>query len=136
MIDSDKNGVDLEKTLISGLYKGEYAKNIISAKEITEMDGSELEDIIPYKLLNKAIDKYIRCDDIEFDDIYNDNEPIIPQVEKFASANNIELPDGWKVELAKSAKLQLLKSKTTIDEKYLKMWSGLFAKLIDDSNNS
>jgi len=130
LIDSDKNGVDLKKNLVSGLYKGDSAQQIISAKDITAIEDSEVEDIIPYNLLKRTMERLLRNDneDAEFDDAYSENEPLVPQIEKFAVENNIELNSGWKVELARNAKVQLLKQKSTIEEKYETMWIDLFNK--------
>ena len=127
LLDSDGNGEALKKNLLSGLYVGEMQNRIISAKDITGMDNSEIEDIIPFDLMKKEIERLLRNDeDIEFEDTYLVDTPILSQIQNFASENSIELPNGWKVELARKVKLQLAKPKVKVDDKYLEMWTNLF----------
>ena len=130
LLDSDKNGNDLKKNLISGLYKGDLAQRIISTIDVTGINNSEVEDMIPYEFLQREIDRLLRNDnDVDFVDSYSSTEPLIPQIEKFAGNNGITLCD-WKVEMARKAKIQLLKPKTNVEDKYLTMWVGLFDKFI------
>jgi len=132
LLDSDKNGEDMKKNLSSGLYKEKLSKRIISAKDITEIEYSEVEDIIPYNLMSKEVERLLRNDDdVEFEDSYSNGAPILPQIEKFATDNSIVLPSGWKVELARKVKVQLVKPKVKIDDKYVQMWTKLFGYFID-----
>ena len=137
LLDSDKNGLDLKKSLISGLYKGEFVQRIISAKDITDIESSEIEDIMPYTFLKRAVDRLLRNDDVdvEFVDSYSVDAPLMPQIEKFAKENGITLKNGWKVDLARNAKLQLLKSKNKPEEKYVNMWISLFDKFDTSEDN-
>jgi predicted ATPase len=57
LLDSDNNGESLKKTLLSGLYTGDLKKRIISAKDITGMEHSEVEDLIPFELMQKEIER-------------------------------------------------------------------------------
>ena len=129
LLDSDNNGESLKKTLLSGLYIGDLKERIISAKDITEIECSEIEDLIPFEFMQKEIERLLRNDeDAEFYDVYNPSKPILPQIEKFAADNSIALPNSgkMKVELAKKVKIQLAKSKTQVEDKYLEMWIKLF----------
>jgi AAA15 family ATPase/GTPase len=135
LIDSDKNGDSLKKNLISGVYNGENAKYIISIEDITGICNSEVEDLIPYELMKNHVDKILRNDEyVDFDDFYIEREPFIPQIEIFAKNNNIELATGWKVELSKSVKMQLLKSKRRIGDNYIEKWIKLFTIFISGNN--
>ena len=111
----------------AGLYK----ENLISAQDITQMDSSEVEDIIPYNLISKEVEILLRNnDDIEFEDRYSDKKPIIPQIENFAKNNSISLPSGWKVELTRKVKIKLAKPKIMIDDEYVQRWTELFGRFI------
>lgn len=137
LLDSDGNGKSMEKNLISGLYGGEARNRIITAKSMTNVDFSEIEDIIPYSLMKKEIERILRNDDdLEFDDIYSDASPILPQIEKFAEENSIKLSLDWKEEMAKKVKKQLFNPKTKIDDKFIKIWVDLFEKLIAKETSS
>lgn len=103
---------------------------IIQVKDITNIDNSEVEDIIPYSLLSRGIDRlFLTVEDETFEDAYDSTRPVLPQIEAFAKKHSIEPKQGWKVELAKSVK-QLLKNKKTtdIDEETKTKWVNLFKK--------
>lgn len=128
IVDSDKSGADAVKKLQSGLYK-EHKDKIIEIKDITKMENSEVEDIIPVELLSKGITRLFNfVEDDDFDNVYDKNKPILPQIEAFRDKYDVEFNQGWKVELAKSAK-QILKNKKKSDiNDTVDMWAELFNK--------
>lgn len=132
-MDSDKSGLDAKNKLKSGLYKDSEV-NLLDIKECIAMDNSEVEDIIPYCLLSKGLNHiFLSVEDSTFDDIYDSNKPLLPQIQSFAKDNGIDLnaQKGWKVELAKSAKKELSKKNTpNIDEKYENIWINLFNRIL------
>lgn len=130
ILDSDKSGSDSKKKLESNLYK-ECRNSLIEIKDFVGVDNSEVEDMMPYSLLEKGISHlFMMVEDESFDEAYDETKPIVPQIEKFASENDIELPAGWKVDLAKAAKQRLLGKKVpSFDEKYREMWQKLFTSL-------
>lgn len=98
---------------------------------LTNIDRSEVEDLIPFTLLDRGITRlFLTVEDYLFADDYDATKPIIPQVESFAAQHNVSLPDGWKVDLAKSAK-QALRTKTVsaINQEYVEIWKKLFETL-------
>lgn len=129
LIDSDESGQNAIKKLQSGLYTDQKGR-IIEVKDITNIDRSEVEDMIPYALLSRGIDRlFMTVEDETFEDIYNADLPILPQIESFAQKYSIELKKGWKVELAKSAKQALKnKKKSDIDNAVVTKWTNLFNK--------
>jgi predicted ATPase/5S rRNA maturation endonuclease (ribonuclease M5) len=131
ILDSDKNGEDGKKKLLSGLYKG-YEKMVLSIKDFTKIEGSEIEDLIPFQLNKKGIDKIFNpLTEIEFEGCYENNRPIVPQIELFAQKNGIELGKDWKVGLAITTKTQLRnKKKDEIQVDYLQKWEKLFTTFL------
>lgn len=127
IVDSDQSGKDAIKKLYSGLYKDEQNK-VIGIQTITGIENSEVEDIIPYSLLEKGIKHFFHSvEDEDFEDYYDASKPIVNQIEQFASNNSIKLENGWKVEFAKYAKKSLLKAKDDkVDTKYVENWIKLF----------
>lgn len=128
VVDSDNIGKNAAKNLRAGIYK-DSPKSVIEIDEITKMNGSEIEDIIPFSILEKAIDKmFSQVEDEVFADSYSVDKPIVPQIEDFASKNGVTLETGtWKVSLAKYVKNRLTKiGKDSIDKKYIDMWKALF----------
>lgn len=114
---------------MSNLY-AESQDSIIEIKDLVDYENCEVEDLIPYTLLRNGIWNLFNTVEEEFEGSYDNQKSIVPQIESFAANNNIALPNGWKVELAKSAKRKLLSNKTPdFDEKYKKMWQKLFGLL-------
>ena len=114
---------------MSNLYASSQ-DSIIEIKDLVNYENYEVEDLIPYTLLEKGIWKLFNTVEESFEESYDDHKPIVPQIENFAGNNNIALPKGWKVELAKSAKRKLLSNKTPdFDKKYKEIWKKLFAVL-------
>lgn len=129
ILDSDSSGTQFRKKLVDGLYSGNENK-ILCTKDFVSIENSEIEDLIPYEFIEKPVLNLfgIRDDDDEFDP--NNNEAIIPQIENYAKEHQIELPNGWKVLVAKSFKRQIFaKKRKKIPEEYLSKWTSLFENL-------
>ena len=126
VLDSDTVGESAKKSLLSDVYKDNTAR-IISAKDITNIAGSEVEDLIPFELMQNQLNKWFGILDDDFEP--TSSKPIVPQIKEFAQNNNVELPDGWKVMLAKGVKRELNKTKTQIAEDTMKKWKSLFDKI-------
>ncbi|MDR1912381.1 MAG: hypothetical protein LBQ52_08575 [Helicobacteraceae bacterium] len=80
--------------------------------------------------MDNQLNKWFGNSDENFE--ATENQPIIPQIEIFAKSNDIELPEGWKVLLAKSVKTQLLKDKAQVDDSAIKTWASLFERVSKD----
>ncbi len=130
MLDSDSSGTIFYEKLIQGLYKDCKTK-VLTVKNFTEMENSEIEDLIPYEFIKKAIERLLGVQDEDDEFVPNANEPILPQTENYANEHKIELPQGWKVNLAKAFKKQTLsKKKKKIPKKYLDIWIKLFKNFV------
>jgi len=130
MLDSDSSGTIFYEKLIQGLYKDCKTK-VLTVKNFTEMENSEIEDLIPYEFIKKAIERLLGVQDEDDEFVPNANEPILPQIENYANEHKIELPQGWKVNLAKAFKKQTLsKKKKKIPKKYLDIWIKLFKNFV------
>lgn len=129
LVDSDESGQNAIKKLQSGLYTDQKDR-IIEVKDITNIDRSEVEDMIPFTLLSRGIDRlFMTVEDETFENVYNAALPLLPQIEGFAKKYSIELKKGWKVELAKSVKLALKNKKMSdIDNAVVTKWISLFSK--------
>jgi predicted ATP-dependent endonuclease of OLD family len=129
LLDSDASGTSFKNKLIKDLYKDEPGK-IILLGDLTKKENIEVEDIIPLNCLSKAIDKYFRdVDEFDFEDIYDPAIPLITQIEQNAEKYNIELPIGYKVELAKAAKSKILKLKENDDIEKQNIWLDIFNQI-------
>jgi predicted ATP-dependent endonuclease of OLD family len=130
VLDSDKPGQDFKNKLLKRLYKDSQEK-IVEVNELRNINGCEIEDIIPFPMLRSALNRLFRdVETKEFEDVYNHEVPIVPQIESFAEGNEIDLVQGWKVEIARQAKQRLLQQgKEVVDEQTLQYWKVLFEKI-------
>ncbi len=128
IMDSDKSGKDAKNKLEKSLYENDKDK-LLEIEKFIGMENSEIEDFIPFSLMEKHIDKLFReLDDEYFSDFYDNNKPIVPQIENFAKKYNIDLPTGWKVILAKNVKKHFMNA-SNIDKSTLEEWAKLFKEL-------
>lgn len=110
LLDSDSSGSGARNKLLSGLYH-DCAERILEVNSFCKIDRSEVEDLLPFALLERGINRlFMSVEDFYFADVYDNQKPIIPQIESFATQHNINLPKGWKVDISKTAK-QALRTK-------------------------
>lgn len=131
VVDSDSSGENSKRKLLSGLYSGQ-GDLVVSVGDFSSVQGAEVEDLIPIGLMNRYLDKVLfrDVDDVFFSDECKNGEAIVNQIQMFAKKYGINLPNGWKVELAKSVKSQLQKISDCdrIPNEYIETWTKLFAK--------
>lgn len=131
ILDSDKSGNDFRNKLETSTYKN-CKEKIISIEEITALDQSEVEDIIPFSVIEKKVQSLLMIDDDDEEGFeYEAGKPILPQIEQYAKEQSIELPQGWKVELARTFNRRVFgKKKVKIPEENQNMWVKLFNRLL------
>lgn len=130
LLDSDDSGQDFKRKLLSGQYQG-LENRIIEIGDIIELQNSEVEDLIPFSLMRPALTKLFRdVEDVFFEDIYQNEQPIVPQIEEFANQHKVRLNKGWKVDVARQVKGRILQSKQdSIDNATITRWQRLFEKI-------
>lgn len=128
ILDSDKSGNDAKKKLQSGLYK-ECPDRILEIKKYKDIENAEVEDLIPFRLIERGINRiFHNLEDMYFEDEYEEKSAIVPQIEEFASKNNVALEKGWKVEVARNMK-HMLKNKNIMQEikdEDMEIWKKIF----------
>lgn len=131
ILDSDSSGKDFKAKLEKNLYSAEKDK-ILSVDNFISIPDAEIEDLIPYGLLQRPIDRLFNNVDLDFSCKYDSKRPIILQIEKFASDNNIKLPDGYKVDLARQFKQALFaRGDNFTDKEIIEMWTNIFNKVLE-----
>ena len=132
VLDSDKAGEDFKKKLENGLYK-DCKDRIISIADVTKIEQSEIEDLIPFSCIANSISKVLGVQDEDDEFEPEDGKPIIRQIEEFAQNRGIILCDGWKVSVAKAFKKAILgRRPKRVPNEYLSMWEDLFNELNRD----
>ncbi|OAB39281.1 OLD family endonuclease [Paenibacillus macquariensis subsp. defensor] len=131
ILDGDQSGQGLSRKLKESIYMGQEDR-VLLMNEILSLENAEIEDLLSGQFLSVISSNFLpRPEDTENDfiDIYKDNLPILPQIEDYAKLNGIELQRGWKVELAKRAKVTLSKNRTDIEQKFIDKWKEIFDKI-------
>ena len=129
LLDSDTAGLQAKKSLEDGLYQASKARLLVTDMFLEGFEGSEVEDLIPSELIVAAIDRMERNADTPFEDVHEAGKPIVPQIKAWAEREEVELVQGWKVELSLQVKGRLLASADRyVTDDYLKAWATLFRK--------
>ncbi|MFI3202611.1 MAG: hypothetical protein R3Y54_14015 [Eubacteriales bacterium] len=101
-------------------------KKLLDIGQFVQLENSEVEDLMPFSIMEKHIDRFFHeVEDITFEETYNNEIALIPQIEEFAKKYNVDLVHGWKVVLAKSVKRQM-ERKVEIEKEILDKWLELF----------
>lgn len=133
VLDSDKAGRTKAKQLTNGLYKDAPEKVILISNFLGEGDW-EIEDLMPKEDLAKLFAKSYRSNSgDDFDYLYDKDQPIIDQMENYAKENSIQLPNGWKVDLAKDFQRIFERVIQRLDEPIKANWIGLLNKLTNNT---
>lgn len=134
VLDSDSSGQKLAKQLTSNLYSG-ATERIIMVGDFCGLLNAEIEDLFAASFLAKVITRYFRVHGPEedFSDVVVEDEPIVPQVQKYAEKYSLKLELGWKVEVAKQAKARLLKGEDPLksNKDLAERWKVLFLKMME-----
>jgi hypothetical protein len=133
ILDSDKSGQDIGTKLRTSLYQGR-TERIIMVGDLLQLPGAEIEDLFPQSFLADIVTRYLPRMDEDFSDEVVANRPIVPQIEAYASKNNLSLEPGWKVQIAKAVKTKMLKSDPLRNnEAILEIWKTLFEKISSEA---
>jgi energy-coupling factor transporter ATP-binding protein EcfA2 len=124
LLDSDAQGKRFARDLQQELY-AECPSRVLQVGDFIEIEGAEVEDVIPPSIVVTAVDRMIRAADSAFGDRHDPQRAVVPQIEAWARDVGVSLEKGWKVELAKRVKRALLDG-ATVPEASLETWSRLF----------
>lgn len=128
IIDGDTSGTSFKDKLKKDLYKDEDHKLICLKDFVEGLEAVEIEDIIPFSCISKAIDRLFRSvDDFEFDEVYDSKKSLLSQIEEYARMNRVLLPKGYKVEIAKFAKQKIINMSEK--EKEVDVWIKIFEQI-------
>ena len=131
VLDSDKSGEDYANKLEKELYSNDKDK-ILMIKDFVGIENAEIEDLFPEAILERPIERIINDRDFRFKDKFDRNKPVISQIEEWANIYSIDLIHGYKVELSKDIKRDLISSNISamIPDEYIEKWVLLFNKII------
>lgn len=127
LFDSDEQATKFAQALRTGLYS-DTPERVLQVGSFVDIDGAEVEDLIPGGIISKAVDRMIRDPETSFESGYDPNRSIVPQIEAWAAKGGAQLEKGWKVELAKRVKRMLLDG-AHVPDATLEVWNRLFQKL-------
>jgi energy-coupling factor transporter ATP-binding protein EcfA2 len=127
LLDGDEAGQKMARDLRNGAYQ-DAKDRIHLTDEFVQFGNSEIEDLFPVQFFAEAVDRWQRNAEQLFSDVVKSGQPIVPQIESWAATQNIELSEGWKVELARAVKGRAL---TLGSEKFPRETLDLWVKLFD-----
>lgn len=125
-LDSDNAGIGFKTKIENGLYR-DSKKSIVCVKDITHLENSEIEDLIPPDFIGRGVNSILNIRNSLFAPVAN--SPIVPQIEEYAAQNNVTFDSGAKVDLAKFFNMVMEDDQESVPEDYKKMWVSLFKKL-------
>jgi len=129
LLDSDAAGKQAAKSLHDGLYQGAKDRILLTDTFMDGIKDSEIEDLLPPSLIVQVIDRIERRAERNFEDVYKEGSPIVPQIKAWAQAERFELPEDWKVQLALDVKGRLLANPDKYATKETtSRWKAMFEK--------
>ncbi len=134
LLDADTVGRQFAESLRASLYRGDDGR-VLSMGDVVQVPECEIEDLVPPEFIGRIVDRYLaKPADVDEDlvETLTEGKPIVPQIEEYASNYDIVLKRGWKVDVAKRVKGQLLRNRAGADAvgaAYVETWRKLFALL-------
>lgn len=128
LLDDDEQGRKMSKEMATSLYHG-APDRLLNERDYVGFEGAEIEDLFPTRIIAEAVDRLHRAGDSEQDFSLTamPGLPIVPQIEKWAAKNGLDLPRGWKVPLSRRVKQQVLAlSIGDLDPAVVKTWVNVF----------
>lgn len=131
VLDSDKSGEDYASKLERELYSNDKDK-ILMIGNFIGIENAEIEDLFPEEILERPIERIINDRDFRFKNEFDRSKPVISQIENWANIYSIDLIQGYKVELSKDIKRDLIAGNAfeMIPDEYITKWVSLFNKII------
>lgn len=128
LLDDDAIGRKVAKEMVGLLY-AQAPERVLNVGSYVGFEFAEVEDLMPTAILAAQIDRHFRVPEPEdeFSSMVKSGHPVVPQIEAWAAAHKIELPQGWKVRLATTVKQQLLaRGLDVVDPALRQVWANLF----------
>ncbi len=131
LLDSDKTGKEYVKQLLNGTYNDQKDK-VLEVASFLDNKEYEIEDLMPVKTFVETIARTYRGKTY-FDENYKPGEPIVDQIEEWATNNDVVLEkNGWKVELARTVINQFDRIMKDVPGELEQKWDQLFQKLLNN----
>lgn len=130
LADDDTPGRSAVRDLRSSLY-AETPERVLSLKDFV-FEGAEVEDLFPPEFLAEVADRLLPRGDVDLRDEIHGGVPFVNQVEAWAKANGLNLPEHWKVKLSLEVKKRALKvGVKQFDTQTVARWKKLFDAFLE-----
>lgn len=131
LLDGDAPGRRMAKELSADLYASEKNK-VLNTDDFTELEQSEIEDLLPVGFLAEVMDRWQRRPGVLFSSVVDEGKPVVAQIEEWADSQKVDLPKFWKVELARRVKERALAlGPDEFPAEIVEKWRCLFCALIE-----
>ena len=100
LLDSDHEGRTRQDALLKKLYKGQE-NAVLMLSDVIEKEECEIEDIVGKDAILTTLNGMLGDTSIQLDQDDHSNGSLVDQIKSAAKKNNIELPNGWKADVAR-----------------------------------
>lgn len=126
---SDERSREIKARLLQGAYKKSQQKVLELSDFVPDVEN--FEDIIPsnfVEIFSRLYLKEILGDNF----VYNKEVKLLKQIEEYAQANDIILPNNYRSEMAKRMKINTMIyfRDVNIPGKYVRIWTKMWYKLL------
>ncbi|MBF9052342.1 AAA family ATPase [Roseobacter sp. HKCCD9010] len=130
VFDGTRDGRTQAKELLATTHAN-FPERIVCLDDVTEFDGTQIEDVVGFDLVAPLVDRVERRPDRLFVDYAVSGVPLVAQVEAWVAEEGIPLDPDWRFQLANRVRARLLLT----DAKKLsgfpvQSWEHLMGRLI------
>lgn len=128
LLDDDRQGRQFAEQLRKGPVYSGAPERVLNVKDFSGIEGGEVEDLLQPYVIAVADRLLHNPSDEDFAEFAKLGQPIVPQIEAYATKHGVELANGWKVDVARQVKQRLLKDADNVPDDVLKAWTELFTR--------
>ncbi len=100
LLDSDEAGRGRRDTLMKGLYKGQE-NAVLMLSDVIGKEECEIEDIIGEETILPILNNLLENTKVQLTKDDRSKSSLVDQIKNAAKRRNVELPNGWKAEIAR-----------------------------------
>lgn len=100
LLDGDKAGRERQNALMQSLYRG-HERAVLMLGDIFGQEECEIEDLVGEKLILSFLKELLDVQELLLNKPDRSKGSLVDQIKSAAKRQNINLPDGWKAEVAR-----------------------------------
>ena len=100
LLDGDKDGRDRRNALMQNLYKG-YGQAVLMLSNVFDQEECEIEDLVDEETILRFLKELLAGQELLLNSNDRSKGSLVDKIKSTAKRQNINLPDGWKAEIAR-----------------------------------